>query len=283
MIEGIFTSLEEFVKIFDTKTKTWKVGFNGSQFFKNLNFTKSSNYTINYGSNELVIFGGQYYPAKRSNGIKTGYCPGLIIYNIKNDEWKTVGEKSGHLISGHNSVVHNGNLIIFGSIDRLYDSYIEFNNIPSFDIKNEKWYNQTTLVYILGGANIGNKNEVQFMDSSLYVLNLDNLNWEKHYVSGLIISPSGYLEYYNDHLFKSDTFSRRNRNFKAKSQVPVIVGVSVGGFLIEIPKVLYSEKNTFGDIPEPTHNMVFVVKDSNFSLKNDNTEFNTTVKIESKP
>ncbi|KAI9295793.1 hypothetical protein K502DRAFT_324131 [Neoconidiobolus thromboides FSU 785] len=342
IIGGMLTPLEESVKVFNTKTKTWKIDPVGSQFIKNLNFTKSGDSHLSYGPfastltrndlnpDELILFGGGYTSEKMKEEAGEGAYHGLVIYNTKYDKWRTVGENSQYSIGTHNSVIHNGNLMLFGGVDTPSNEFIGFDTIVSFNIKDEKWHNQTTsgefpsirsifglkkvnnLVYILGGTD--DQNVERFTDSSLYVLNLDSLTWEKYYIPGLVSTILGYLEHYNGYLLygfglrlelysKMQIISLNNYTLvnrlpsakemeesKPKSQVSTIVSGSIGGLvgvilLIALTYFLYKKLKQYRivkkvplTIPEPTHsNTVFIIKDPNFMLDDDEPEFDQTL------
>ncbi|KAI9295792.1 hypothetical protein K502DRAFT_359987 [Neoconidiobolus thromboides FSU 785] len=348
---GAFTPIEESVKIFNTKTKTWKVDQTGSQFIKHLNFGNLTSLSLKYGPvtsslnqndlnpDELVISGGAYTINKLDEDELNGdeldedkleVYPGLIIYNTKNNEWRSIEKTSEHSIDSLRSFIHNGNLITFESQNKLYYKTVNFNTIISFNIKDKKWHNQTTLgefpeartiyglkkvknlVYIIGGTS--DENFKEFADSSLYVLNLDNLVWEKHYISGLISSVFSYLDYYNGYLlycfgYRLEVYSKMQiislnnytlvhrlpsakeiEDLKPKSQIPAIIGGSIGGFigfvlLIVIIYFSYKKLKHYRivkkvplTIPEPTYNSTeFIIKNPTFTLEDDEAEFDETL------
>ncbi|KAI9292163.1 hypothetical protein K502DRAFT_344130 [Neoconidiobolus thromboides FSU 785] len=239
------TLIERSVRIFDIKTNTWKIDKDGGKFIKGLNFPKSEGGTPNFGPlgatlnqndlnpDELVLFGGEYLFESLVEVNQTQSYSGLIVYNSKENQWKTIGEANGYYISGHNSIIHNGNLMIFGGKNIATNQYLNFNKIISFNIKDKKWYFQDTIgkiperiftfglkkvgnyVYILGGAT--NDNVTNYADSSLHILDLNTFSWETKYISGFISTAFAILEYYNGHLLY--TFGSHNNLLYSNTQI----------------------------------------------------------------
>ncbi|KAI9296078.1 hypothetical protein K502DRAFT_341205 [Neoconidiobolus thromboides FSU 785] len=197
VVGGSFTPINESIKTFNVKYNIWEVD----------------------QADEVILFGGTCALTSSVNSTIVESLRNLVVYNTKENNWKTVKEKAYDYAIDHTSIIYKGVLMtlnrrVFATVD-----VTGFKDILCFDLKNEKWFNKTTngeipealygsssirvnnQLYIVGG--VIDYNQTIYQSSLIYSLDLNHFIWKKHTVLELISAVFGFLVHYNGYLIYS--------------------------------------------------------------------------------